>query len=208
MVGVVHREVFNTAALVIAADETLSRVVNDPALETLPLLIQFAGIEVQALELAVILQFRLEVRRRDTRPLIREVVFEVPEHFRALHPAIDNHARCVEVHLCPLVDTLAHLLAKRPLEDVVHRRHDGTLSRSCPSLLHRCQVEEDALQHEVVKEIPLLVVPVRKELVAEHVNRVPGIIEIVREAEVDDTFLAGARLTPVDGVVRRDVEFR
>lgn len=208
MICIVDGEVFNAAALVGRTDETLSRMVSDPVLEALALLVQFVRVEMKALELAVEAELCFEVRRRDTRPLIREVALEVPEHLGSLFPGVHVEAGLVEIDLCPLVDALAHLLAKRAQHDVVHGRHDGTLAGPSPSLLHRCQVEEHALGHEVVEQVPLLVIPVGKELVSEHVNRVSRVIEVVRERHIDDALLGGAGLAAIDGMVRRDIEFR
>lgn len=151
MICIVDGEVFNAAALVGRTDETLSRMVSDPVLEALALLVQFARVEMKALELAVEAELCFEVCGRNTRPLIREVVLEVPEHFGALLTGIDIESRLVEIDLCPLVDALAHLLAQRAQHDVVHGRHDGTLSWARPAVLHRCQVEEHAFHHEIVE---------------------------------------------------------
>lgn len=208
MIRVIDREVFDASALVCRADEALSRMVGDPAAEALALLVQFRRVEMVALELAIEAQFCFEIGGRNSRPLIREVALEIPEHLGALFPGVHVEAGLVEIDLCPLVDALAHLLAKRAQHDIVHGRHDGTLAGPCPSLLHRCQVEEHALGHEVVEQVPLLMIPVGKELVSEYVNRVSRVIEVVRERHIDDALLGGAGLAAIDGMVRRDVELR
>ena len=208
MLRVIDREVFDASALVSCSDEALSRMVGDPAAEALALLVQLRRVEVIPFELAIEAQFGLEIGGRNSRPLIREVALEVTEHLRALFPGVHIEAGLVEIDLCPLVDALAHLLAQRAQQDVVHGRHDGTLSGPCPSLLHRCQVKEHALGHEVVEQVPLLMIPVGKELVAEHVNRMSRVIEVVRERHIADALLGGAGLAAIDGMIRRDVELR
>ena len=74
MVGVVHREVLDTAGLIVAADETLTGVVGNPVAEALALLVQLGRVEVVALELAEVDEALLEVRLSFLCPSIMRVL--------------------------------------------------------------------------------------------------------------------------------------
>ena len=93
MVCVVHREVLDTAGLIVSADETLTRVVGNPVAEAFTLLVQFARVKVVALELAEEDKALLEVRRADAGTGIGEVVLEVAEHLTALLAGVQDKAR-------------------------------------------------------------------------------------------------------------------
>lgn len=181
MLRVVDAEVLHASALVSTADEALARMLRDPVTETLALFVQLLGIEVVALELAVESQFCAEVGLADATASIGEMLLEVTEYVSAWYLVVEVVATVVVVHLGPLIDALAHLLTQCAQHDIVHRREHRTLARATPSVLHRCQIQIHALSHQIVEQIPLLIVPVGKELVAEHVDRVPRVVEVVRE---------------------------
>ena len=147
-----------------------------------------------ALELTVETQLGLEISLANTRASIGEMLLEVAEHIATRDLVIDEVASLVEIYLSPLVDALAHLLAQRAQHDVVHGRQHCTLTGTAPAVVHRSEVEIHALCHEVVEEVPLLGVPVGKELMPEHIDGVTGVVEVVGETHVDDAFLRTARL--------------
>ena len=64
MLCIVDIEVFHTTRLVIAADEGLPFMVGDPQAEGFAFRIEFVRVEVVSFELAVQLQFCLEVRKK------------------------------------------------------------------------------------------------------------------------------------------------
>lgn len=89
MLCIIDIEVFHATRLVIAADEGLPFMVGDPQAEGLAFRVELVRIEVIALELAVQLQFRLEVCRTDSRPLVWEVFLELVEQCRARNSRVN-----------------------------------------------------------------------------------------------------------------------
>ena len=89
MFCIVDIEVLHATRLVIAADEGLPFMVGDPQAEGLAFRIELVRVEVVPLELAVQLQFRLEVCCTDSRPLVREVFLELVEQCRARYSRVN-----------------------------------------------------------------------------------------------------------------------
>lgn len=79
--------------------------------------------------------------------------------------------RLVEIGFCPLNESLSHLLLESSHLDVSHRRRHRTLTGSVPTFGHRFEVEHTTLGHEIIEKVPLILVPIGKELVSKIIDR-------------------------------------
>ena len=134
------------------------------------------------------------------------MALEVLEHLATRHLEVDVVSRFIEVNFGPLIYALAHLLAQCAQHDIVHWRKNAALALSSPAILHRDKIEIDAFGHEVVEQVPLRLIPIGKELMPEHVDRMTLLVEVVAEAHIDYSFLTTSSLASIDGMIGGDVE--
>lgn len=201
-----HAEILYPARLIGLSDKRFSRVIFDPIAERDAGFVRPRNVEVISFEITIEHNLRAEIGGSNPEFAVGERAMISVVHGFTRNPFIEIIRRLVEIGLCPLNEGLAHLLFEGSHLDVAHRRRNCPLPCSIPTLGHGFEIEHTTLGHEIIEKIPLVLVPIGKELVSEIIDGPVVVVVPVGKGHIGNA-LESRAIVRIYGVVRSDVEF-